>query len=65
MSHYFHKSIPNAKFESGSSSSSGDMTAQNLFRKKGTSPQIRLFTPGNRFNLKKKLNFYMRNLLLD
>ena len=28
MSHYSHKSIPDAKFESDSSSSFGDMTSQ-------------------------------------
>ena len=47
MSHYGHKSIPDAKFESDSSSSFGDMTSQNFPRKKGTSHEIRLFTPGN------------------
>ena len=46
MSHYGHKSIPDAKFESDSSSSFGDMTSQNFPRKKGTSHKIRLFTPG-------------------
>ena len=48
MSHYGHKSIPDAKFESDSSSSFGDMTSQNFPRKKGTSHKIRLFTPGKR-----------------
>ena len=48
MSHYDHKRIPVAKFESGSSSSFGDMTSQNVTRKKGTSHQIRLFTPEKR-----------------
>ena len=47
MSHYGHKSIPDAKFESDSSSSFGDMS-QNFPRKKGTSHEIRLFTPGKR-----------------
>ena len=51
MSHYGHKSIPDAKFESGWSSSVGDMTSQNLPCKKGTSHQIRLFTPGKRVSL--------------
>ena len=37
MSHYTHKSIADAKFESGSSSSFGDMTSQMFPRKKGTS----------------------------
>ena len=42
------QSIPDAKFEAGSSSGFGDMTSQNFPRKKGTSHQIRLFTPGKR-----------------
>ena len=37
MSHYIHKSIPDAKFEGDSSSSFGDMTSQNFPRKKATS----------------------------
>ena len=48
MYHYIPKSIPDAKFEADSSFSFGDMTSQNLPRKKGTSHQIRLFTPGKR-----------------
>ena len=48
MYHYIHKSIPDAKFEVDSSFSFGDMTSQNFPRKKGTSHQIRLFTPGKR-----------------
>ena len=40
------KSIPDSKFEAGSYSSLGDMTSQNFPQKKGTSDQIRLFTPG-------------------
>ena len=48
MSYYGHKSIPDAKFESDSSSSFGDMTSQNFPRKKGTSHENRLFTPGKR-----------------
>ena len=48
MSHYGHKSIPDTKFESDSSSSFGDMTSQNFPLKKGTSHEIRLFTPGKR-----------------
>ena len=46
MSHYSHKSIPDAKSGSGSSSSYGDMMSQNFPWKKGMSHQIRLFTPG-------------------
>ena len=48
MSHYSHKSIPDANFESDSSSSFGDMTSQNFPQKKGRSHEIRLFTPGKR-----------------
>ena len=47
MSHNGHESIPDAKFESGSSSSFGDMTSQNFPQKKGASHQIWLFTPRN------------------
>ena len=48
MSHYAHKSIPDAKFESTSSSSFGDTTSQKFPQKKGTSHQIRLVTRGKR-----------------
>ena len=48
MAHYIHKNIPDAKFEADSSSSFGDMTSQGFPRIKGTSHQIRLFTPGKR-----------------
>ena len=64
MCHYIHKSIPDAKFEADSSFSFGDMTSQNFPRKKGTSHQIRLFTPENGFNFK-KLGFMSRFVLLD
>ena len=45
MSHYIYKSIPDAKFETNSSSSFGDITSQNFPQKKGTSHQIWLFIP--------------------
>ena len=45
MGHYIHTSIPHAKFEADYFSSFGDMMSQNFPRKKGTSHQIRLFTP--------------------
>ena len=63
MGHYGHKSIPDAKFESGSSFSFGDMASQNVSRKKGTS-QIRLFTTGKRLNFL-KISFLSRIVLLD
>ena len=47
MGDYGHKSIPDAKFESSSSFSFGDMTSQKFPRKKRISHQIRLFTPEN------------------
>ena len=53
ISHYSHKSIPDAKFEADSSSSFGDVMSQNFPRKKGTSHQIRVFTPG----IKDEFNF--------
>ena len=40
MSHYSYKNVSDAKFESGSFSSVGDMTSQNFSFKKGTSHQI-------------------------
>ena len=64
MSHYNHENIPDAKFESGSSPSFGDMTSQNFLRKKGMSHQIRLFTPENGFNFKNMI-FMSRIVLLD
>ena len=45
MSHYTHKSMPDAKFASGRFSRFGDMTLQNFHQKKGMSHKIRLFTP--------------------
>ena len=48
MSHYLHKSIPRTKFKGDSSSGFGDIMSQNFPWKKGTSHQIRLFTPGKR-----------------
>ena len=45
-SHYNQQSIPDAKFEAGSSSSFGDITSPKF--QEGTSHQIRLFTPGKR-----------------
>ena len=58
MGQHSHKNIPDAKFESGSSSSFGDMTSQNFSWKKGTSHQIQLFTPGKWIKLL-KMSFYV------
>ena len=65
MSHDGHKSISDAKFESSSPFSCGDMMSQNFVWKKGTSHQIQLFTPGKRVQLLKKLDFMSRIVLLD
>ena len=46
MSHYSHKSMPDAKFESGSLFCLVDMTSQNFPLRKGTSHQVQIFTPG-------------------
>ena len=46
MNHYGHKSMPDAKFGSGSFSSFGDMTSQNFPLQKGTSHRFGIFTPG-------------------
>ena len=59
MSYFSHKSMPDAKFESGSLPSFEDMASQNFHLKKGTSRGIRIFTPGKWFNLKKR--FYVQN----
>ena len=48
MRHYDYKSISDAKFESGSFSSFGDIASQNFPRKKGMSHQMRLFNPRKR-----------------
>ena len=45
-----HESMLDAKFESGSFCSFGDMTSQNFPLKRGTSHKIRIFIPGNGFN---------------
>ena len=60
MSHYGHKSILDAKFESDSSFRFGDMTSQNFPWKKGTSHKTRLFTPG-KTGLTLKNEFYVQN----
>ena len=65
MGHYVYKSIPDAKFEVDNSFSFGDMTSQNFPQKKGMSHRIRLFTPENGFNLKKKQVFMSSIVLLD
>ena len=46
MSHFSHKSMPDAKFESGSLSIFGDTMSQIFPLKKGMSHQIRISTPG-------------------
>ena len=60
MSHYDHKSIPYAEFESSSCFSFGDKTSQSFPWKKEMNHQIRLFTLGDGFNFK-KVSFYVQN----
>ena len=57
MSHYNHKSIPDAKFEAGSSSSFGDMMSQNFPRKKERVIKFGYLLPENGFNFKLNVNF--------
>ena len=56
--------MPDAKFESSSLSSFGDMTSQSFHLKKGTSRRIRYLPPENGFNFKKK-SFMSRFVLFD
>ena len=49
MGHCSYKSMPDAKFESGSFSSFGYMTSQNFPLKKVTSHRFRIFIPGKWF----------------
>ena len=65
MSHYIHKTIPDANFKADSSSSFGDMTSQNFPREKRTSHQIRLFTPQKTGLTLKKWVFMSKIILLD
>ena len=46
VSHYSHKSMLDARFESGSFSIFGDMTSRNFSLEKRTSHRIWLFIPG-------------------
>ena len=53
MSHHGHKSIPDAKFESGNSSSFGSMTSQNFPREMEQVIKFGYLPPENGFNFKK------------
>ena len=53
MSHYSHKTIPDAKFEAGGSSSFGDMTSQNFPLKKKRVIRLGYLPPENEFNFKR------------
>ena len=54
-----HESIPDAKFESGSFSSFGDMTSQNVPLKRGTSRKIGYLSSENGFN-SEKISIYVQ-----
>ena len=60
MSHYGHKSIPDAKFESDSSSSFGDMTSQISLRRRERVMKFGYLPPENGFNFK-KMSFHVQN----
>ena len=60
MRHYNHKSIPDARFESGSSSNFEDMTSQNFPQKKEQVIEFGYLSPENRLNFK-KISFYVQN----
>ena len=57
VSHYSHKSMPDAKFESGSFPSFGDLTTQNFPLKKGRNHQILILPP--------EMSFMSRIVLVD
>ena len=58
MGHYGHKSIPDAKFESGSSFSFGDMTSQNFGDMTSSNSTIYSRKTGSAL---KKISFYVQN----
>ena len=66
VSHYRHKSMPDAKFDIDSFSSFGDMTSQTFLLKKGMSHPIRILplSRENEVNLK-KISFMSRIVLFD
>ena len=53
MSQYSPESMPDAKIESGSFFSFGDMMSQDFLLKKGTCHKIQIFTHGNGFYFEK------------
>ena len=57
MSHYNHKSIPDAKFEAPSF---GDMTSRNSIGRRERVIKFGYLSPENRFTFK-KMNFYVQN----
>ena len=59
MSQYSHESMPDAKLESGSFSSFGDMTSQNFSLKRGTVINFGCLPQENRFNFQ-KMSFYVQ-----
>ena len=60
MSHYGHKSIPDAKFECDSSSSFGDMTSQISLGRRERVMKFGYLPPENGFNFK-EMSFYVQN----
>ena len=61
MSHYIHKSIPNAKFEADNSFSFGDITSQNFPQKEGNESTNSDIYPWKTGLTLKKISFYVQN----
>ena len=59
LSHYGHKSIPDAKFESGSSFSFGDMASQIFSGRREQVNKFGYLSPKNGFNFS-KMSFYVQ-----
>ena len=60
MSHYIHKSIPDAKFEGDSFSSFGDMSHKFALGRREWVIKFGYLAPENGFNFK-KMNLYVQN----
>ena len=61
MSHYIHKSIPDAKVEADSFSSFGDMTSQNFPSEEGSKSSNSAIYPPKTSLTFKKMDFYVQN----
>ena len=59
VSHYSHKSMPDAKFESGSFYSFGDITSKMSLSRRKLVVEVGYLPPENMFNLK-IISFYVQ-----